>query len=109
MDTVRVDTDWLGDYATALDRRADEARTVLNTLRGQQLTEETFGEVGRSMGTPQGYQRAADALLAQLARADEVLTSAATALRQVCEHYRGTDLDSARIIEKKAGDSDAAR
>lgn len=107
VDTVRVDVDWLGDYAAGLDRRADEAHQVLGSLREHQLEDDAFGEVGQSMGTPQSYQRAAESLLTQLARAEEVLTAAATALRQVSEHYQGTDLDGALTMEKKAGDTDA--
>lgn len=107
MDTVRVDVDWLGDYAALLDGRADEVGGVLGTLRQNQLEDEAFGEVGQSMGTPQSYQRAAESLLTQLVRAEEVLTAAAAALRQVSEHYQGTDLDGAKTIEKKAGDTDA--
>ncbi len=104
MDTVRVNVDWLADYAAALDKHSDEAHAVLGALREQPLDDEAFGDVGQSMGTPQSYQRAADSLMAQLTRAEEVLTAAATALREVSEHYQGTDLDGAKILEKKAGD-----
>jgi hypothetical protein len=108
VDTVRVDVDQLAEYASGLDSRADEARDVLNALRDNQLDDEAFGEVGRSMGTPESYRRAAESLFTQLARAEEVLTAASTALRQVSDHYQGTDQDGAVTIEKKAGASDAA-
>lgn len=109
MDAVRVDLDQLTDYATALDRRADEAQAILDGLRGHQLDDEAFGEVGQSLGTPQAYQRAADALFAQLGRAEQVLAAAATALRQAADHYEGTDVDGAKTLEKKSEDTDAAR
>ena len=109
MDTVRVNVDWLADYAAALDKHADEASGVLGSLKEHPLDDEAFGEVGQSMGTPGSYQRAADSLFTQLTRAEEVLTAAATALREVSEHYRGTDEDGAKTLEKKAGDTDAAR
>ncbi|MGH3992928.1 MAG: type VII secretion target [Pseudonocardiaceae bacterium] len=109
MDAIRVDLDWLRDYAAALDGRADEARNVLSGLKEDQLTDDAFGEVGQSLRTPQAYQRAAESLFAQLDRADEALTAAATALRQAAEHYQGTDFDGARTLEKKSGDDGAAR
>ena len=99
MDTIRVDLDWLRGYATVLDRRADEAYDILNGLRERPLDDDAFGEVGRSLRTPQAYRRAAGSLLAQLDRAEEVLASAATALRQAAEHYEGTDSDGARDLE----------
>jgi len=101
VDTIRVDLDWLRDYAAVLDRRADEARSVLGELRGHQLGEDAFGDVGRSLGTPQAYRRAAGSLLAQLDRAEEVLNAAAVALRQAAEHYQGTDADGARTLENR--------
>ena len=100
-DAIRVDLDWLRDYAAVLDRRADEARGVLGELTAHPLQEEVFGEVGQSLRTPQAYRRAAGALLAQLERAGEVLAGAATALRQAAEHYQGTDDDGARVMESR--------
>jgi uncharacterized protein YukE len=100
-DAIRVDLDWLRDYAAVLDRRADEARGVLGDLKEHPLDEDAFGEVGRSLHTPQAYQRAAGSLLAQLDRAGEVLAAAATALRQAAEHYQGTDDDGARVMETR--------
>lgn len=101
MDTIKVDLDWLRDYATVLDRRADEARGVLGSLREHRVDDDLFGEVGRSLGTPRAYQAAADSLFAQLDRAEEVLTAAATALRQAAEHYEGTDVDGALTLENR--------
>lgn len=104
MDTVKVDTDWLRGYAGLLERRADDATATLSTLREQQLQPEAFGDAGRELGTPQAYQRAADSLFAQLTRAEEVFTAAATALRQAADHYAGTDTDGARTLERGSGD-----
>ncbi|HEY0637648.1 MAG TPA: hypothetical protein VGD67_08375 [Pseudonocardiaceae bacterium] len=109
MDQVRVNVDWLEDYAALLDRHADEAGTTLTSLRSHGLSDEAFGDVGQEMGTPRSYQRAAESLYTQLGRAEEVLSAAAAALREVSEHYQGTDLDGALGLTKKAGDTDATR
>ena len=101
MDTIKVDLDWLRDYAAVLDRRADSARAVLRGLRDHQLDDDAFGEIGRSLHTPQAYRRAAGSLFAQLDRAEEVLSAAATALRQAAEHYQGTDVDGARTLDSR--------
>jgi uncharacterized protein YukE len=101
VDTIKVDLDWLRNYAAVLDRQADSARAVLTELREQQLDDDAFGEVGRSLRTPQAYRRATGSLFAQLGRAEEVLSAAATALRQAAEHYQGTDLDGARTLESR--------
>lgn len=101
MDAVRVDVDKLLDYAKGLDRRTDEAQAALRAV-GRRLEPEAFGELGRSLGTPQAYQRAADRLEGQLKQAERVLAAAAAALREAAEHYSGEDSDAARTLERKA-------
>lgn len=101
MDAVKVDVDWLRGYAVELDKRADEAHTVLRSLSGSPLEPEAFGELGRSLGTPQAYQRAADTLQDQLEQAEKVLGSAAKALREAADHYAGGDEDAADTLNKK--------
>lgn len=102
MDAVRVDVDRLLDYARGLDRRTDEAQAALRAVSGRRLEPEAFGELGRSLGTPQAYQRAADRLEGQLKQAERVLAAAAAALREAAEHYSGEDSDAARTLERKA-------
>jgi hypothetical protein len=102
VDTIRADLDWLRDYAGVLDRGAGAASTVLDSLRAHPLTEDAFGEVGRSLRTFESYQRAADSLLGQLGKAHEVLTAAAGELRKVVEHYTGTEDDATRELENHA-------
>jgi hypothetical protein len=101
---VRVDIDWLRTYAEQLDRRGDEAQAAHRSLTGHQLEPEAFGELGRALGTPAAYQRAADRLHEQLEQAGRVLTAAAGALREAAEHYAGGDSDAARTLDRKAQD-----
>jgi uncharacterized protein YukE len=101
VDYVRVDVDRLEDYATALDRGADEAQAALRSVARRRLEPEAFGEIGRALGTPQAYQRAADRLEDQLDQAQRVLVAAATALREAADHYRGEDTDAARTLEQR--------
>jgi uncharacterized protein YukE len=101
VDAVRVDVDWLRGYAKELDKRTDEAQAVLRGLTRRQLEPEAFGELGRSLGTPQAYQRAADKLHDQLEQAERVLAAAAKALREAADHYAGQDTDAADTLNKK--------
>jgi len=102
VDAVRVDVDRLVEYSEELDRRTAETQAVLRSLTGPELDPGAFGELGRSLGTPQAYQRAADRLRGELERAHRVLGSVATALRGAAEHYRGEDTGAARTLEQRA-------
>jgi len=101
VETIRVDLDWLRWYAALLDRHAAEASAVRTGLREGQLDDDVFGEIGRTLRTPQAYRQAAGSLLVQVDRAEEVLTAAASALRQAAEQYEGTDIDGARNLEHR--------
>jgi uncharacterized protein YukE len=101
VDAVKVDIDWLRGYATELDKRADEAEALLRSLSSRPLDPDVFGELGRSLGTPQAYQRAADSLQDQLEQAEKVLATAARALRDAADHYAGGDEDAADTLNKK--------
>ena len=113
METIRADLDWLRDYAAVLERHGDRVGGVKSSLTAHELADDAFGEVGQSLQTPQAYRRAAESLLGQLDRAEEVLTASATALRQAAEHYQSTDADGAQVMVtqvmvNRAGGSDAA-
>lgn len=105
--TIRVDLDGVRSYAALLDRHADEARTARAALGERRLDDETFGEIGQSLRTPQAYLRAAGSLLAQLDRAVEAVAAAAESLRQTAERYQGTDDDGAIDLRRRVGGSDA--
>lgn len=101
MDSVRVEVDRLLEFAAGLDERADEAHAALRTVTQHRLEPEAFGDLGRSLGTPQAYQRAADRLEQQLQQANRVIEAAAAALRDAAGHYRGEDTDAARTLEQR--------
>ena len=102
VDVMKVDVDWLRGYAKELDKRADDAQAVLRSVTQRQLEPEAFGELGRSLRTPEAYQRAADTLHKQLQQAEKVISAAARSLRAAADHYAGHDDDAAATLRKKA-------
>lgn len=102
MDAVRVDVDRLLEYAGALERRTAQVQAIRRSVAERPLEPEAFGELGAALATPQAYQRAADRLAGQLDLAQRVLGSAAEALREAADHYRGQDIDAALTLERRA-------
>lgn len=97
---IEIDPRWLESYADRVDSAADDLRRVRDAMKTSPLRPESFGEVGRSLGNARGYARACELLNSQLARACDVLASAAKGLHDVAAHYGHHDDDVVRQIKK---------
>jgi hypothetical protein len=104
MAAIKVDPDWVIDYAkkvsSAAGRLADGA-AVLDTAP---LGPDAFGELGRTVRVADAYQRASSALRAQLARGVEALTSAGESLEDVVGRYRTSDDDGVATLRRSGGE-----
>lgn len=97
---IEVDPRWLESYADRVDHAAEDLRRVRDAMKVSPLRPESFGEVGRTLGSARGYARAAELLNGQLGRACEVLESAAKGLHAVAEHYGHHDDETLHVIKK---------
>ncbi|GLZ30491.1 hypothetical protein Lesp02_26800 [Lentzea sp. NBRC 105346] len=97
---IEIDPRWLESYADRVDHAADDLRRVRDAMKHSPLRPESFGEIGRSLGSARGYARAAELLNGQLGRACEVLAAAAKGLHDVAEHYGHHEDDSLARIKK---------
>jgi hypothetical protein len=101
---IKVDPDWIVDYAkTAAEAagRLSDGATVLDTAP---LGPEAFGELGRTVRTAEAYQRASTALRAQLDRGVEALTSAGETLRDIADKHRASDDDGVVALRRSGGE-----
>ena len=101
MSGIRVDTEWLTQYAGQVRAAGEEIAAARRELDGTRLEPESFGEVGRSAGAADAYARLAALLGDQTRRAGEVLTGAGDELRQVVDFHTGGDDDNAKDIARK--------
>ena len=97
---IAVNPEWLESYADRIDGTTDDLRRVRDAMKVSPLRPQSFGEIGRTLGTAQGYARAAELLNAQLARACDVLDAAAKGLHEVAKHYGHHDEESVHQIKK---------
>lgn len=104
MTGIKFDADWVGGYAKLTAASADALDEGVRTMAADPLTEESFGQLGRTVHTTQAYARAAQQLRDQLARAVDALRSASTGLDKVAEVYRHTDDDGA-VTVKRGGEA----
>ncbi|SHE42719.1 hypothetical protein [Streptoalloteichus hindustanus] len=100
MDGIRVETDWLRDYARRVDQGAQAVRRARDTVNAHPLPPEAFGELGRTVRVTDAYGRAAALLRQQLDRACEVLGAAGVGLVKVADHYEGHDSDNASTLKR---------
>ncbi|MFB9430984.1 hypothetical protein [Streptoalloteichus tenebrarius] len=100
VDGVRVETDWLREYAKRVDQGAQALRRARDTVDAHPLPPEAFGELGRTVRVADAYGRAAALLRQQLDRACEVLGAAGVGLVKVAEHYEGHDSNSASTLRR---------
>ncbi|SDD47644.1 type VII secretion target [Actinokineospora iranica] len=100
MVAIRVDPAWVSGYAKKVAEAADELAKGAEVLNTAPLSTEAFGALGRTVRTAESYGRAAEVLRAQLTRGVEALESAAVALGQVAEKYRGSDEEGASTIKR---------
>ncbi len=101
---IKVDPDWIVDYAktvSAAAGRLSDGATVLDTAP---LGPEAFGELGRTVRVADAYQRASTALRAQLTRGVEALTSAGESLEDVAGKYRTSDDDGVVALRRTGGE-----
>ncbi|WP_344683770.1 hypothetical protein [Saccharopolyspora taberi] len=101
MSGIRVDTEWLTQYADEVTAAGEEIGNARRELDGARLEPESFGELGRKEGAADAYQRLAGLLGDQASRASEVLTGAGRELREVVDFHTGGDDDNAEDIARK--------
>ena len=95
---IKVDPNWIADYAKTAEQAGDELATALHALRGVALTSAAFGEVGRLVGSAHAYNGAAAVLQEQVSRAADALRAAATNLRGIATEHSSADEDQASSI-----------
>ena len=100
MTGIKFDAAWVGGYAKLTAASADALDEGVRTMATEPLTEESFGQLGRTVNTTQAYSRAAQQLRDQLARAAEALGSASTGLDQVTKKYVDSDDQGAATINR---------
>ena len=97
---ISVDPEWLEQYADRIDGTTDDLRRVRDVMKASPLRPESFGEIGRTLGSSQGYARAAALLNSQLARACDTLDAAAKGLHEVAKQHGHHDDEALQHIKK---------
>ncbi|OLF10949.1 hypothetical protein BLA60_13045 [Actinophytocola xinjiangensis] len=98
MTGIKFDADWVGGYAKLTDASASALDEGVRTMATDPLTDESFGQLGRTTRSTEAYGRAAQALRDQLDRAVEALRSASTGLGEVSKVYQDTDDEGAVTV-----------
>lgn len=101
MTGIKLDAAWVGGYAKLTADSAEALAQGVETMATAPLGDESFGELGRATGATEAYDKAAQLLRGQLARAVEALSSASDGLAKVTAAYQATDEDSRRAIERE--------
>jgi hypothetical protein len=99
---IKFDAEWVGGYGQLA---ADSAQTLdegAQTLATAPLTDESFGELGATVGVTDAYASVAGTLHDQLKRAVEALSSASTGLEQVTAKYVDSDELTASDIHRQS-------
>ncbi|WP_237048236.1 hypothetical protein [Lentzea guizhouensis] len=97
---ITVNPEWLEKYADRIDGTTDDLRRVRDAMKVSPLRPESFGEIGRTLGTAQGYARAAELLNSQLARACDTLDAAAKGLHAVAQHHGYNEEEAEHGLKK---------
>lgn len=97
---ISVDPQWLEQYADRIDGTTDDLRRVRDAMKVSPLRPQSFGEIGRTVGTAQAYARAAELLNSQLARACDTLDAAAKGLHAVAKQHGHGDEEAVQLIKK---------
>lgn len=100
MTGIKFDAAWVGGYAKLTAASAEALDEGVRTMAADPLTEESFGQLGRTVHTTQAYGRAAQQLRDQLERAVAALRSASTGLDTVAQVYRDTDDEGAATVNR---------
>ena len=104
MTGIKFDAAWVGGYAKLTAESAEALDEGVRTMATDPLTEESFGQLGRTVHTTQAYSHAAGQLRDQLARAVEALRSASTGLDQVSSVYRDADDEGVANVNRGQGE-----
>jgi hypothetical protein len=97
---IHLDAAWVRGYAKLTDDSAGALDEGIRTMAIEPLSEESFGQLGRQLRTPQAYGKAAQLLRGQLARAVESLRAAADGLEKVTDAYVETDAQAVRTMTR---------
>jgi hypothetical protein len=98
---IKFDAAWVGGYGALAANSADALAEGVSTMAAAPLTEESFGELGRTIRTAEAYDKAAQLLRGQLGRAVEALTSASDGLAQLTAVYQDTEDEGVRVIRRE--------
>jgi hypothetical protein len=102
VDGIKFDADWVGGYGQLTGKSADALSEGVQIMGTAPLTDESFGELGRTLGVTDAYTSVAGKLHDQLTRAVEALQSAATGLEQVTAKYADSDDLTASTIHRQS-------
>jgi hypothetical protein len=98
---IKLDATWVDGYAALTADSAEALAEGVRTMAMEPLDDESFGELGRQLRTPQAYAKAAQLLRGQLARAVETLSSASDGLGKVTAVYKDTDESGMRGVRRE--------
>lgn len=98
MSGIRVDANWINGYAKTAEQAGDDLTAALHALQGTPLTSAAFGDLGKTVGSADAYNRAATSLQQQVNRAAAALQAAATSLRGVASSHASVDADQAAAL-----------
>jgi hypothetical protein len=102
VDGIKFDPEWVGGYGQLAGNSADELSEGVEIMATAPLTDESFGELGRTLGVTEAYSSVSGKLHDQLTRAVEALQSASTGLEQVTAKYVDSDEFSASTIHRQS-------
>jgi hypothetical protein len=98
---IKFDADWVGGYAELTAKSAQTLEEGARTMATQPLTDESFGQLGRTLRVTESYASVAGTLRDQLDRAVEALNSASDGLEQVTAKYVDADELTASTIHRQ--------
>jgi hypothetical protein len=97
---IKFDADWVGGYAQLAAKSAQTLEEGARTMAAGPLTDESFGQLGRTLRVTESYVSVAGTLRDQLSRAVESLDSASSGLEQVTARYVDSDELTASTIHR---------
>jgi hypothetical protein len=98
---IKLDAAWVGGYAKLAADSGDALAEGVSTMAAEPLDDESFGQLGRQLRTPEAYARAAGLLRDQLARAVEAMHGVSEGLGEVTTAYLDTDESSRQAITRE--------
>ena len=103
MTGMSFDAEWVGGYAQLAAKSSDALGEGVQTMATAPLTDESFGQLGRTLRVTEAYTSVAGTLRDQLTRAVEALGSASDGLQQVSSKYVDSDEATASTIDRQQG------